>query len=103
MKTCSAKLVRLHTLTWLCIAAAALASVAASTIIQVHLGTNFRSAAASRKTAIVMHTYVASAPRNAAILYALRSESEGTFQQRTTTSQPEENDANVNGVEAGEF
>src|SRR6266850_1922443 len=97
MKTCFAKLVRLGSpLTPLCIQSTTLTSVVALTMRQAHLGTNWGSGAASPNTAALRHTNVASAPRNIAILCALRSESAGAFQQRTTTSQCEENDSSVN-------
>src|SRR5437879_12946335 len=104
MKTCFAKLVRLCSpLTPLCVQSATLTSVVASTMRQVHLGTNLGSAEASPNAAVLRHTNVASAPRNTAILCALRSESAGAFQQRTTTSLSDENDSSLNWVDAGEF
>src|SRR2546427_3944741 len=92
MNTYSAEQVRLRRpLTPVCIASAALASVSALTMRQVHLGTNFPIEAPSPNTAAVRQINVASAPRNVVILCALRSGVAGVFQLRTTTSLVREN------------
>lgn len=87
MKTWPDKSIKLRRpLTLAGIASLALASVSASTMRQVHLGTNFRIDVPSASVAEVRETKIASAPKNAAILCARRSDVAGVFQQSTTTS-----------------
>src|SRR5260370_13570396 len=87
-------------LTPFCRRSALFARVWASTIRQAHLGTNFLTDSASSKTAPLSDTNATSAPKNAVILKARRSDSAGLSQQRTTTLLLSENISNATDLEA---